>query len=104
MPSLLYKKILFDDDSTVDEIATGLESKDILDFNAQKKYKEQIKNAVFPGNTSSHHLNTVAGKAVALTEILEFGKAYAKEIIKNAQYLAEKLHENDIMVLGEKNG
>ena len=45
MPSLLYKKILFDGDSTVDEIATGLESKDILDFNAQKKYKEQIKEA-----------------------------------------------------------
>ena len=68
------------------------------------KYKEQIKNAVFPGNTSSHHLNTVAGKAVALTEILEFGKSYAKETIKNAQYLAEKLHENNIIVLGEKNG
>ena len=68
------------------------------------KYEEQIKNAVFPGNTSSHHLNTVAGKAVALTEILEFGKSYAKETIKNAQYLAEKLYENNIIFLGEKNG
>ena len=45
MPSLLYKKLLFDEDSSVDEIATRLESKDILNFSAQKKYKEQIQEA-----------------------------------------------------------
>ena len=45
MPSLLYKKLLFDEDSSVDEIATKLESKDILNFSAQKKYKEQIEEA-----------------------------------------------------------
>jgi len=44
MPSILYKKILFDDGS-VNEIATDLESVDILNFHAQKEYKKQIQEA-----------------------------------------------------------
>ena len=44
MPSSLYKDLLFDD-GTVKEIATDLESVDILEFIAQKNYKNQIKQA-----------------------------------------------------------
>ena len=56
-----------------------------------QKHAESIKKAIFPGNTSSHHLHHVAGKAVALAESLEFGKEYAKNVIKNAKALAESL-------------
>ncbi len=68
------------------------------------KYAEPIKKAVFPGNTSSHHLHHVAGKAIALAESLEFGEEYAKQVIKNAKMLAYSLANFGFNVLGEKRG
>jgi glycine hydroxymethyltransferase len=46
----------------------------------------------------------VAGKAIALAESLEFGKAYAKQVIRNAKALAEALAGYGFGVLGEKRG
>jgi glycine hydroxymethyltransferase len=69
-----------------------------------EKYSESIKKAIFPGNTSSHHLHHVAGKAVALAESLEFGEEYAKQVIKNAKMLAYSLANHGFNVLGEKRG
>src|ERR687890_816762 len=71
---------------------------------SKEKHSEQIKKAVFPGNTSSHHLHHVAGKAIALAESLEFGKEYAKQVIRNAKALAEALASYGFRLLGEKNG
>ena len=42
-----------------------------------EEHEEPIKKATFPGLTSSHHINNMAGKAVAFAEALEFGKDYA---------------------------
>ncbi len=72
----------------------------ILSF---EKNAEPIKRAVFPGNTSSHHLHNVAGKAVALAEMLQFGKDYAQQVIKNAKALAQTMHDYGFDVLAEKN-
>lgn len=69
-----------------------------------EKYGEAIKKAVFPGLTSSHHIHHMAAKAIAFTEALEFGKDYARQIIKNAKALAVALSENGFKVLGEKRG
>jgi glycine hydroxymethyltransferase len=69
-----------------------------------EKHTDMIKKAIFPGNTSSHHLHHVAGKAIALAESLEFGKEYAKQVIKNAKVLAENLVKYGFGVLGEKRG
>jgi glycine hydroxymethyltransferase len=69
-----------------------------------EKYSEAIKKAIFPGNTSSHHLHHVAGKAIALAESFEFGKEYAKQVIRNAKAFAEALAEFGFGVLGEKRG
>jgi glycine hydroxymethyltransferase len=69
-----------------------------------EKRADAIKKAIFPGNTSSHHLHHVAGKAIALAESLEFGKDYAKQVIKNAKALAEALVDYGFRVLGEKRG
>jgi len=71
---------------------------------AFEKFAEPIKKAVFPGNTSSHHLQNVAGKAVALAEMLQFGKEYAQQVIKNAKALAQALHDYGIDILAERNG
>src|ERR671939_1665863 len=68
------------------------------------RHAEHIKKAIFPGNTSSHHLHHVAGKAIALAESLEFGKDYAKQVIKNAKALAGALVGYGFGVLGEKRG
>lgn len=69
-----------------------------------ERHAESIKKAIFPGNTSSHHLHHVAGKAIALAESLEFGKEYAKQVISNAKTLAESLANFGFRVLGEKRG
>ena len=71
---------------------------------SKDKYAENIKKAIFPGNTSSHHLHHVAGKAIALAEFIEFGQEYAKQVIKNAKILAESLANYGFGVLGEKRG
>ena len=71
---------------------------------SRNEYSEKIKKAVFPGNTSNHHLHTVAGKAVALAETLRFGSEYAKQVVSNAKELASSLHNMGMRVLGEKNG
>ncbi len=71
---------------------------------AKGEYADVIDKAVFPGVVSNHHLNTLAGYVVALLEMLEFGEAYAKQVVKNAKKLAERLYELGYKVLGEKLG
>ena len=73
----------------------------ICSFN---KYGEEIKKATFPGMTSNHHLHHMAGKAIAFAEMLEFGKKYAAQVVKNAKTLAEALSSAAFTVLGEKRG
>ena len=65
---------------------------------------EPLKKAVFPGTTSNHHLHNVAAKAMVFAEFLRFGRRYAKDVVANAQTLAERLAELGEKVLGEKNG
>jgi glycine hydroxymethyltransferase len=71
---------------------------------AYEKYGEAIKKATFPGLTSSHHIHHMAAKAITFAEALEFGKEYAKQVIKNAKALAVALSENGFKILGEKRG
>ncbi|MDH3500992.1 MAG: serine hydroxymethyltransferase [Nitrosopumilus sp.] len=69
-----------------------------------EEYEEPIKKATFPGLTSSHHIHHMAGKAVAFAECLEFGKDYARQVIKNAKSFAEALSNLGFKVLGESRG
>lgn len=71
---------------------------------AYEKYGDVIKKATFPGLTSNHHIHHMAAKAITFTEALEFGKDYAKQVIKNAKALAEALSDYGFVVLGEKRG
>ncbi|MBI3962007.1 MAG: hypothetical protein HY335_04565, partial [Deinococcus sp.] len=50
---------------------------------------------------SSHQVNQVAALAVALAEMLEFGQAYAAQIVKNSQALAKGLVAREIKLLGK---
>jgi len=71
---------------------------------SSERYAESIKKAVFPGVTSNHHLHHMAGKAVALAEMLKFGKEYADQVVRNAKALAEALYNEGFKVLGESKG
>lgn len=68
------------------------------------KYAEPIKKATLPGLVSNHHLHAVAGLAIACAEMLEFGEAYSKQVIKNAQALGQALYERGFKVLAEHKG
>ena len=74
------------------------------DTDEDKSFLRKLGFGVFPGVTSSYHLHHVAAKAIAYAEHLEFGEAYAKQIIRNAQALAQALHELGFQVFGEKLG
>ena len=73
----------------------------ILSF---EKNADVIKKATFPGLTSSHHIHHMAAKAITFAEVLEFGKDYASQTIKNAKALAVALNDFGFKVLGEKKG
>jgi glycine hydroxymethyltransferase len=71
--------------------------------NPLKKTEKKIENlptlvdrAVFPGLQGGPHMNKVAAIAVALKEASQNSyKDYAKQVIKNAKALADKLMEKD---------
>jgi glycine hydroxymethyltransferase len=71
---------------------------------AKEEFAERIKRASFPGLLSNHHLHNVAGLAVALAEMTEFGVEYSKQIMKNAKALAQALHERGWSVIAEHKG
>jgi len=71
---------------------------------AKPEFADAIKTASFPGLLSNHHLHNVAGLAVALAEMIEFGEAYSDQIIKNAKALAQALHERGWKVVAEHKG
>jgi len=69
-----------------------------------EKNAERIKKATFPGMVSNHHLHEVAGLTIACAEMLEFGKEYASQVVRNAKALAQALYERGFNVLAEHKG
>ena len=67
-------------------------------------HQDALKKTVFPATVSNHHLHHVAGKAIALAEMLEFGKEYTKQVVTNSQALGQALNDKSFNVLGKKNG
>lgn len=59
----------------------------------EKKYWPPADRGVFPGSSSNHHLNTLPALLVATREMKQFGKAYAGQIVRNAQALGRSLDE-----------
>ena len=68
------------------------------------RYADAIKRATFPGLVSNHHLHAVAGVALTLAETLEFGEAYAQQIVRNTKALGQALYTRGLQVLGESRG
>ncbi len=68
------------------------------------KHADKIKRATFPGMVSNHHLHALAGVTIACAEMMEFGRDYAQQVVKNAKALAQALHERGFEVLAEHKG
>lgn len=76
----------------------------LLSNSDDEKFIKKLQRAVFPGVVSNHHLHAMAALGVTLAEFVEFGRAYADQIVRNAKALAQSLHERGIKVLAEKHG
>jgi glycine hydroxymethyltransferase len=67
-------------------------------------HAEKLRRATFPGMVSNHHLHALAGVTVACAEMLEFGKDYTRQVVKNAKALAQALYDRGFKVLAEHKG
>jgi glycine hydroxymethyltransferase len=64
----------------------------------------KVAGKIHPGIVDNIHLDRVAALAVALIEMLQFGKAYASAIVKNSQTLAKALADEGVKVRGASYG
>lgn len=63
-------------------------------------YAEDIDSSVFPGNQGGPMMHNIAGKAVGFAEALTPAFAtYARQVVENAQRLAETLQERGIALV-----
>jgi glycine hydroxymethyltransferase len=60
---------------------------------ADKEHGEVIRRSIFPAFVDNAHWNRIAALALALAEMKEFGREYARQVVKNAQALARNLSE-----------
>ncbi len=65
----------------------------------KKELAKQIDRGVFPGVVSNHHIHSLACYVMACIEMMEFGKDYARQTVKNARVLAEELYNLGYNVL-----
>lgn len=65
---------------------------------------EPITTAIFPVLAATHQVNRVAALAVAAAEMIEYGKVYMAQIVKNAQALGRALDERGIAMIGAHRG
>ncbi|MGQ9623747.1 MAG: serine hydroxymethyltransferase [Candidatus Bathycorpusculaceae bacterium] len=71
---------------------------------ADKGHGEILKEKVYPAFVDNAHWNRIAALTMALAEMTSFGKAYAKQVISNAQVLARALHNYGFPVICENLG
>ena len=57
-----------------------------------------VEKGTFPGSTSNHHLDTLAVLAIAVYEFMEYGQAYAAQVVKNARALGKALDKKGFSV------
>ena len=64
---------------------------------------KRIRSAIY-NHLAATGLSRSAAMAITFAEMLEFGEAFARQIIRNAQKLAQKLDEVGFDVVGRKKG
>ena len=68
-------------------------------FLADKKHGEFVKSKIYPTFVDNAHWNRIAALTLALAEMEKFGRAYAKQVIQNAQTLAKALYDYSFPII-----
>jgi glycine hydroxymethyltransferase len=71
---------------------------------ADKEHGESLKEKIFPAFVDNAHWNRIAALTLALAEMKQFGRAYAKQIIRNSQVLAKALNDYGFPVICQHLG
>lgn len=64
----------------------------------------KISKMVYYGVLDNMHLDRVAALAIALLEMMQFGKAYAEAVVRNSQAVAKALVDQGVRVRGARLG
>lgn len=65
---------------------------------ANKEQGEFLQSKIYPAFVDNAHWNRIAALTLALAEMKQFGKAYAKQLVENSQALAKALSDYDFPV------
>ncbi|MDQ3076649.1 MAG: serine hydroxymethyltransferase, partial [bacterium] len=88
--------------TTVHKTLRGPRSAMIFVKKDTREFDKKIDKAVFPGMQGGPHMNQVAAVAIALKEAdTPAFKKYAKQVIKNAQVLAEELKKRGWRIVSD---
>jgi glycine hydroxymethyltransferase len=66
---------------------------------ADKEHGELLKEKIYPTFVDNAHWNRIAALTLSLAEMKKFGKAYARQIIRNSQTLAKTLSDYGFPVI-----
>ncbi len=64
----------------------------------------KVHSKLYYGAVDNIHLDRVAALAIALLEMMQFGKAYAEAVVKNSQTVARALADEEVKVRGARRG
>jgi len=71
---------------------------------AEEEHGEILKAKIHPAFLDNAHWNRIAALTLALVEMKNFGKAYAKQMIRNSKALAKVLHDYGFPVVCQHLG
>jgi glycine hydroxymethyltransferase len=71
---------------------------------ADKDYGEVMKEKIHPTLVDNAHWNRITSMTLALAEMRKFGKAYSRQVIRNAHALAKALYDHKLPVVGSTVG
>ncbi len=66
---------------------------------ADKEHGEILKEKIYPAFVDNAHWNRIAALTLALVEMKAFGKAYARQVVRNSQTLAKALYDYGFPVI-----
>lgn len=69
-----------------------------------KELITKVGNTLSPSLVTSHHLNRLPALAASILEMMEFGKEYGQQIVKNSKALAKALDKYGFDVIGKNRG
>jgi glycine hydroxymethyltransferase len=71
---------------------------------ADEEHGEPLKKKIYPAYVDNAHWNRIAALTLALAEMKEFGRAYARQVVRNSQALASALSDYGFPVACKRSG